>query len=95
MLFRSYIEAVFQFDELEPDGQGGEYAIPYFFQHMVVENPGEAPYLRIRLSATWEKSSTLEGSIDSQIFYITCPESEEILENHCVRPNDTIWIKYV
>lgn len=26
-----YVEAVFQFDELEPEGQGGEYAIPYFF----------------------------------------------------------------
>ena len=94
-----YVEAVFQFDELEPEGQDGEYAIPYYFQHMVVENPGEVPYLRIRLSATWKKSSTLEGSIDSQICYITCPESEEILENHCVRAQrhdlDKIRVIYV
>lgn len=94
-----YVEAVFQFDELEPEGQDGEYAIPYYFQHMVVDNPGEVPYLRIRLSATWKKSSTLEGSIDSQICYITCPESEEIHENHCVRAQrhdlDKIRVIYV
>lgn len=94
-----YVEAVFQFDELEPEGQGGEYAIPYFFQHMVVESPGGMPCLRIRLSATWRKSSTLEGSVDSQICYITCPESEEILENHRVRAQrhdlDKIRVIYV
>lgn len=94
-----YVEAVFQFDELKAAGQDGEYSIPYFFQHMVVENPGEVPYLRIRLSATWEKSSTFEGSIDSQICYITCPESEEILEDHYVRAQrhdlDKIRVIYV
>ena len=56
-----YVEAVFQFDELETEGQDGEYAIPYYFQHMVVENPGEVPYLRIRLSATWKKAVLLRG----------------------------------
>ena len=56
-----YVEAVFQFDELESEGQDGEYAIPYYFQHMVVANPGEVPYLRIRLSATWKKAVLLRG----------------------------------
>ncbi len=94
-----YIETVFQFDELKLEDQSGKYSIPYFFQHMVVENPGEVPCLRIRLNATWEKSGTLEGSIDSQICYITCPESEEILEDHCVRAQrhdlDKIRVLYV
>lgn len=34
--------------------------------------------MRIRLEATWEKSNTIEGSIDSKISYITCPESADI-----------------
>ncbi len=36
--------------------------------------------MRIRLEATWEKSSNVEGAIESRIYYITCPESEEITE---------------
>lgn len=56
-----YVEAVFQFDELETEGQDGEYAIPYYFQYMIVDNPGEVPYLRIRLSATWKKAVLLRG----------------------------------
>ena len=66
-----YVEAVF---DLRAENDGGEYAIPIFFQHFVVDNPGGLPYLRIRLEATWEKSNTIDGSIDSKISYITCPE---------------------
>ena len=62
-----YIEAVFEFEELQSGSNGGEYAIPIFFQHFVVDNPGRLPYLRIRLEATWEKSNTIDGSIDSKI----------------------------
>lgn len=77
-----YVEAIFEFEELQSETESGEYAIPIFFQHLVVDNPGGLPYLRIRLEAVWEKSSTIEGSIDSKISYITCPESVEIEEKH-------------
>lgn len=94
-----YIEAVFEFEELQSETGGGEYAIPIFFQHLVVDNPGGLPYLRIRLEATWEKSSTIEGSIDSKISYITCPESVEIEENHHApvarRDLDKIRVVYI
>ncbi len=94
-----YIEAVFEFEELQSETDGGEYAIPIFFQHLVVDNPGGLPYLRIRLEATWEKSGTIEGSIDSKIGYITCPESVEIEENHRTpaarRDLDKIRVVYI
>lgn len=77
-----YVEAIFEFEELQSETESGEYAIPIFFQHLVVDNPGGLPYLRICLEAVWEKSSTIEGSIDSKISYITCPESVEIEEKH-------------
>ena len=77
-----YVEAIFEFEELQSETESGKYAIPIFFQHLVVDNPGGLPYLRIRLEAVWEKSSTIEGSIDSKISYITCPESVEIEEKH-------------
>ena len=94
-----YIEAVFEFEELQPETGGGEYVIPIFFQHLVVDNPGGLPYLRIRLEAAWEKSSTIDGSIDSKISYVTCPESVEIEENHHApaarRDLDKIRVVYI
>ena len=94
-----YIEAVFEFEELQGEENGSKYAIPIFFQHLVVDNPGGLPYLRVRLDAIWERSSTIEGSIDSKIFYITCPESVEIDESHCTsatrRDLDRIRVVYI
>lgn len=94
-----YVEAVFEFEELKTGDGNSEYAIPIFFQHLVVDNPGGLPYLRVRLEATWEKSSTIEGSIDSKISYITCPESVEIEENHRTpaarRDLDKIRVVYI
>lgn len=94
-----HIEAVFEFEELQTEEGGGEYAIPIFFQHLVVDNPGGLPYLRIRLEATWEKSSTIDGSIDSKISYITCPEAVEIEDVHRTnaarRDLDKIRVVYV
>lgn len=94
-----YVEAVFEFEELKTGDGNSEYAIPIFFQHLVVDNPGGLPYLRVRLEATWEKSSTIEGSIDSKISYITCPEWVEIEENHRTpaarRDLDKIRVVYI
>lgn len=74
-----YIEVMFTFDELE-EGEQGSSSVPTFFKSLVVDNPGGAPYLRIRLEATWEKSSNAEGAIESKVYYITCPEDVEITE---------------
>ncbi|MGN0351973.1 MAG: ATP-dependent nuclease [Roseburia sp.] len=94
-----YIETVFEFDELKSEEQGGGYSVPQFFQHLVVDGPGEIPYLRIRMDATWEKSNTVEGSIDSQIRYITCPEAVDIQEDNCIpahrRDLDRIRVVYI
>lgn len=93
-----YIEAVFTFDELENE-QGDSPSVPIFCNSYIVDNPGGTPYLRIRLEATWEKSSNIEGSIESRIFYITCPESEEINEEFKIPANrkdlDRIRVIYI
>lgn len=77
-----YIEAVFSFEELQTDQEGVLGAIPTFFDSFVVSMPSHSPYLRIRLEATWEKSNNAEGTIDSKIYYITCPEEEEIADEN-------------
>lgn len=77
-----YIEAVFTFPELKEDEEAGRDAIPLFFKHFVVGEPDGMPYLRIRLEASWEKGTSLEGSIESQIYYIVCPEDAEIKKDN-------------
>lgn len=77
-----YIEAVFTFPELDDKENGGIYIIPLFFEHFVVQEPGGAPYLRIRLEASWEKGTGIDGSIESKVYYILCSEGAEITEKH-------------
>ena len=68
------IEAVFIFDELE-NGINSD-AVAGFFRYYVVSEPNGQLYLRIRLEATWERSGAIEGDIDAQTYFITCPECE-------------------
>lgn len=93
-----YIEAIFTFDELANEEEG-LFSVPVFFKSLVVDEPNGTPYLRIRLEATWEKSSNIEGAIESKIYYITCPEKEEIKETDKVYANrkdlDRIRVIYV
>lgn len=79
-----YVEAQFEFPELE--GDRDSVSIPVFFKNMVVSEVGGKPYLRIRLEASWEKSSNPEGSIDSNIYYITSIKEE-------INPEDKRSIK--
>lgn len=72
-----YVEAVFEFPELEEGVKSN--AIPIMFQQLTIDDEGKAPYLRIRLEATWSRGSTVEGSIDTRICYIKQSESEETI----------------
>lgn len=93
-----YIEAVFVFDEADND-QNGSASIPTFFRSLIVDEPDGTPYLRIRLEATWEKSSNIEGAIESKVYYITCPESQKITDDFKVtaprKELDKIRVIYV
>ena len=89
-----YIEAQFMFPELE----GGEdsASVPIFFKNMLVNKTGGKPYLRIRLEANWEKSSNPEGSIDSNIYYITSTTEEITLEDkRNIKRHDLDQIKMI
>lgn len=93
-----YIEAVFTFEELESE-DGEKYAVPQFFESLVVDAQDGTPYLRVRLIATWENSTTLEGAIDSKVVYITCSEKQEFTEedirNAQRRDLDRIRVVYI
>lgn len=68
-----FIETIFEFDEL--DGTAYSSAIPSFFEHFTVSQGDAKPFLRIRLESSWEDDGTVEGSIDTQIYYISSAEN--------------------
>ncbi len=43
------------------------------FRHMTVQSPGQIPYCRVRLTATWTASAVAEGDIEQQFKWITSP----------------------
>lgn len=67
-----FIETIFEFDKL--DGTPYSQAIPSFFEHFTVSKDGAKPFLRIRLESSWEDDGTVEGSIDTQFYYISSDE---------------------
>lgn len=76
------IEAIFEFDELLDDQAESSPAIPFFFESFIVEGPDSLPKLRVRLEASWEDGSTVDGTIESNIYFITCPETSEVTDDN-------------
>lgn len=89
-----YIEAQFEFPELELDENN--ISIPVFFKNMVVSETNGKPYLRIRLESNLEKSSNPEGSIDTNVYYITSTTEEINLEDkRAIKRHDLDQIKVI
>lgn len=91
-----FIETIFEFDEL--DGTPYSQAIPSFFEHFTVSKDGAKPFLRIRLESSWEDDGTVEGSIDTQFYYISSDEDTIRYEDKHRAPRkdlDKIRVLYV
>jgi predicted ATP-dependent endonuclease of OLD family len=89
-----FIEAQFEFPELELGEDN--VSIPVFYKNMVVSEPNGKPYLRIRLEANWQRSSNPEGSIESNIYYITSTSDEINTEDkRTVKRHDLDQIKVI
>lgn len=95
------IEARIDFPELNESVSNplGQISIPPFFNHLVVRNPGEEPYLRVRLCGKWTADNTPEGEIDQKLFFVTVAdgvdETEEDLVPVTPHQRSTIQVLYV
>ncbi|MCU5094727.1 ATP-dependent nuclease [Bacillus wiedmannii] len=72
------IEVVFEFPELKEDGQS--YAVPVYYENFAVDAPGEPPYLRVLLEATWVQSSNPDGVVDCKFWYVTSSENASVTD---------------
>lgn len=91
-----YIETFFEFNELEGDSYSP--SIPSFFEHFTVSKENRKPFLRIRLESSWEDDGTIEGSVDTQIYYVLSDEAEFKEEDKHRAPRkdlDKIRVLYV
>lgn len=70
------IEAKIVFPELSDEDIEEIETIPDFLKHIIVDAPGEGPYLRIRLTGKWIQGQNPEGNIEQEICYVTVPTSE-------------------
>lgn len=91
-----FIETIFEFDEL--DGTAYSPSILSFFEHFTVSQGDAKPFLRIRLESSWEDDGTVEGSIDTQIYYISSAEDiikDEDMHRAHRKDLDKIRVLYV
>ncbi|MCS0543698.1 AAA family ATPase, partial [Aeromonas veronii] len=60
------VEVKVIFPELEWQSPTEIETIPEFIKHLVIEETGKAPYLRIRLVGKWIKGSSPDGDIEQE-----------------------------
>ena len=50
---------------------------------MIVDAPGNTPFCRIRLEATWTKSGSLSGDVDQSLWWVlTDSHDPKVIDNH-------------
>ncbi|KPV45184.1 ATP-dependent nuclease [Alicyclobacillus ferrooxydans] len=84
-----YIEAVIEFPELAEGTTVENSTVPPHFMQMVVDNEGEPPYVRMRLTSTWQRTNTPEGETEQQLHYILASESEDISDTDLIPVSST------
>ncbi|EOO11223.1 ATP-dependent nuclease [Bacillus cereus] len=79
------IEAKIIFPELKLQSPANVKTIPEYIKHLIIEETGADPYLRIRLKGKWVKGSTPEGNIEQELVYVKTPYSHEEKEEDLTR----------
>ena len=91
------IEITVTFPELDGT-HGTSYAVPSYFDHMIIESPGGEPFCRLRLDATWTDDGTSDGHVDQQLNWVLT-DAEDDLEGktHRIAPEERglIQVHYI
>lgn len=73
-------------------------AIPETFNQMMVDQPGGAPYCRIRLEADWTADGTAAGDVQQKLFWIlTASDDEAVIDEkrRAVKPGERSRVRVV
>lgn len=91
-----YIEIIIDLKE-DLKGKVSE-EIPEVFRTMIVKGVGETPFCRVRLEATWEKTTIPGGDIKQEIYWIISDEdniSEENKRKMSLMERSRIQVHYI
>ncbi|MEG0371803.1 MAG: AAA family ATPase [Clostridium sp.] len=93
------IEAKIVFPELETKNTEDIDTIPEFIKHLIVEQPGITPYLRIRLIGKWIQGTSPDGNIEQELYYVKVPyghtEADSDLVKVPIHHRNLIQMMYV
>lgn len=93
------IECRLDFPELNEERGVEGNAVPETFNQMVVDAPGETPYCRIRVEATWTDDGTAIGDVETIVSWIlTTSDDPEVIDDgnrRKVQPGDRAKIRVV
>lgn len=79
------IEAKITFPELMSQSPDDVKTVPEYIKHLIIEETGADPYLRIRLKGKWVQGSTPEGNIEQELVYVKVPYGHEEKEEDLTR----------
>ncbi|MDA2760996.1 MULTISPECIES: ATP-dependent nuclease [Bacillus] len=79
------IEAKITFPELMSQSPADVKTVPEYIKHLIIEETGADPYLRIRLKGKWVQGSTPEGNIEQELVYVKVPYGHEEKEEDLTR----------
>lgn len=79
-----FIEARLDFPELA-SGEESD-AIPEFFRQMRVDEPSGPLYCRIRLDATWTRTTLPEGEVEESLTWVNAPD-DNVKDEHKTKLN--------
>lgn len=93
------IEAKIEFPELEIKNSQEIITIPEFIKHLVIEQSGNQPYLRMRLVGKWIQGTSPEGNIEQELYYVKVPfgqtENDDDLVKVPIHHRNLIQMMYV
>lgn len=93
------IEAKVEFPELEIKDPEEIVTIPEFIKHLVVEQSGKPPYLRIRLIGKWIQGTSPDGNIEQELYYVKVPygqtENDEDFVKVPIHHRNLIQMMYI
>jgi predicted ATP-dependent endonuclease of OLD family len=67
------------------------------FKQMTIKAPGQRPYCRVRLKATWKQSNLPEGEVEQSLVWVTSAEGVDPEQTTPVLPHDRsrIHVHYI
>lgn len=88
-----YIEAVFELDKADEDED--KKCEAQYWNRLIIKNGQDKPLLRIRLESTWTNSGIADGTVDTNIYFMTSLEDNKEENKIVARRSELSSIQFI